>query len=442
MGTPEYMSPEQTEGAALVDHRTDIWAMGVILYWALTGKNPFMGPTMAATLMNVSMREAPPLQQVAPGLPPQLVHVVERCVRKNPDERWSSCTELRQALEPFEDLHGRFFVPYASRSAGMAAAMPAGGLDTRSPPPPGATVASSGPPPSQGQQGQQGQQGMMALGRTPSGGETFSSELSGAPSHGQPTLAGGFSGGNFDEDYGRPQSNMGGGIGGIVAIAVVGVALVGGGGYFIWAQATQGDRIADVSTPPEKSEESGEVKAEEEERKDVPAAKTDVPPAKAEKLDAGVAGAEGAAAEAGAAEAGAEAEAGEADEGAEEAGEADDGAEEAGGEEGGAAEGGANNSGPAKKGTSGAKKGTSGAKKGGGSGGGAAGGDTAGGDKSGTDKSGTDKSGGGKSGGDKGGGKSLTPIKPPRDDKKAGDGEKKAGGGKKKKKKKKTAAAE
>src|SRR5690606_34332138 len=151
----------------------------------------------------------------------QLVQVVERCIRKNPDERWGSCTELRAALAPFEDLHGRFFTPYASAAGGAVAAAPTGGLQTQSPPPPGATVAASGPPP-----------GVSPMSRVPvaGGGETFSNELSGAPAQGQPTLAGGFSGGDFDDDYGRPQTNMGGGIGGLVAIAVVAVLLVGGGG--------------------------------------------------------------------------------------------------------------------------------------------------------------------------------------------------------------------
>ncbi|MEX1368907.1 MAG: serine/threonine-protein kinase, partial [Nannocystaceae bacterium] len=100
MGTPEYMSPEQTEGAAQVDHRTDIWAMGVILYWALSGRNPFLGPTMAATLVNVSTREPPPLVSLAGTVDPNLVQVIARCLRKNPAERWGSCEELSHALAP------------------------------------------------------------------------------------------------------------------------------------------------------------------------------------------------------------------------------------------------------------------------------------------------------------------------------------------------------
>jgi serine/threonine-protein kinase len=61
MGTPEYMSPEQAEGAANVDVRTDVWAMGVILYRAITGVDPFAGPTLAATLLALTQKDPPPM---------------------------------------------------------------------------------------------------------------------------------------------------------------------------------------------------------------------------------------------------------------------------------------------------------------------------------------------------------------------------------------------
>ncbi|MCA9579949.1 MAG: serine/threonine protein kinase, partial [Myxococcales bacterium] len=60
MGTPEYMSPEQAEGAANVDVRTDVWAIGAILYQALSGRQPFTGATMAQTLVALSTREPTP----------------------------------------------------------------------------------------------------------------------------------------------------------------------------------------------------------------------------------------------------------------------------------------------------------------------------------------------------------------------------------------------
>ncbi|MCB9700647.1 MAG: protein kinase [Myxococcales bacterium] len=104
MGTPEYMSPEQSQGAANVDERTDIWAMGLILYKALTGVDAFAGPTVAATLVAVATREPPPLAGLAPYLPPGLIEIIARCTAKEPGHRFASARELSDALAPYETL--------------------------------------------------------------------------------------------------------------------------------------------------------------------------------------------------------------------------------------------------------------------------------------------------------------------------------------------------
>ncbi|HFE44083.1 MAG TPA: serine/threonine protein kinase, partial [Nannocystis exedens] len=104
MGTPEYMSPEQSEGAANVDERTDIWAMGLILYRALSGTDAFGGPTIASTLVAVATREPVPLTELAPYVPAELVAVIEKCIQKDPARRYSSARELSDALAPFENL--------------------------------------------------------------------------------------------------------------------------------------------------------------------------------------------------------------------------------------------------------------------------------------------------------------------------------------------------
>ncbi len=104
MGTPEYMSPEQSEGAANVDERTDIWAMGLILYRALSGADAFGGPTIASTLVAVATREPVPLAELAPYVPVELVAVIEKCIQKDPARRYASARELSDVLAPFENL--------------------------------------------------------------------------------------------------------------------------------------------------------------------------------------------------------------------------------------------------------------------------------------------------------------------------------------------------
>ncbi|MCH9688859.1 MAG: protein kinase [Deltaproteobacteria bacterium] len=104
LGTPEYMSPEQFKGAARADERTDIWAMGIILYKALTGKSAFAGPSVAATLLMVTTDDPTPIDEHVRGVPPDLVAVVGRCLDKDPDARFQSAQELSDELESF-DLH-------------------------------------------------------------------------------------------------------------------------------------------------------------------------------------------------------------------------------------------------------------------------------------------------------------------------------------------------
>lgn len=102
MGTPEYMSPEQAKGAAFVDPRTDLWAIGAILYRALAGRPPFTGPDVPSILATILHFPHLSLTEVAPEVPPELAAVVDRCLCKDRDQRYASCAELNAALEPFE----------------------------------------------------------------------------------------------------------------------------------------------------------------------------------------------------------------------------------------------------------------------------------------------------------------------------------------------------
>jgi serine/threonine protein kinase/tetratricopeptide (TPR) repeat protein len=98
LGTPDYMSPEQAEGKA-VDHRTDLFSLGVILYEMATGKHPFRGESVAATISSI-LRDTPsPTTELQPELPRHLGRIVARCLEKEADRRYQSALDLRNDLE-------------------------------------------------------------------------------------------------------------------------------------------------------------------------------------------------------------------------------------------------------------------------------------------------------------------------------------------------------
>jgi serine/threonine protein kinase len=100
-GTPEYMSPEQAAGKAALDHRVDIYALGVILYEVLTGRVPFVGDTFMGVLTQHMFEPVPPLTETNPNVnvPPAIEAFIGRALAKDPDERYQSCDEMYAALE-------------------------------------------------------------------------------------------------------------------------------------------------------------------------------------------------------------------------------------------------------------------------------------------------------------------------------------------------------
>ena len=98
LGTLHYMSPEQVNGERL-DGRSDLYSLGVVAYQILSGRLPFGELPAAAVLVAHVTRPAPPLHEVAPNVPASLAAVVDRCLAKNPEDRYPTGEALADALE-------------------------------------------------------------------------------------------------------------------------------------------------------------------------------------------------------------------------------------------------------------------------------------------------------------------------------------------------------
>ena len=99
VGTIQYMAPEQLEGKE-ADKRSDIFALGSVLYELITGKRAFEGKTTASTIASILAAEPKPLSTMQPlSPPPQMEHVIATCIAKNPDERWQSCADVSRQLQ-------------------------------------------------------------------------------------------------------------------------------------------------------------------------------------------------------------------------------------------------------------------------------------------------------------------------------------------------------
>jgi eukaryotic-like serine/threonine-protein kinase len=97
IGTPEYMSPEQATGGAL-DGRTDLYSLGIVGFYALTGRLPFESATIPALLVQHATAPAPPLAPLAPGAPRALTQAVTRCLEKSPGARFDDAKGFADAL--------------------------------------------------------------------------------------------------------------------------------------------------------------------------------------------------------------------------------------------------------------------------------------------------------------------------------------------------------
>jgi serine/threonine protein kinase/Tol biopolymer transport system component len=98
LGTLQYMAPEQVE-AKEVDARTDIFALGAVVYEMATGKRAFEGKTSASVMAKILEAEPPPMTSLQPMTPPALDRVVKKCLAKEPDARWQSASDLTDELK-------------------------------------------------------------------------------------------------------------------------------------------------------------------------------------------------------------------------------------------------------------------------------------------------------------------------------------------------------
>ncbi|MBN1612786.1 MAG: protein kinase [Polyangiaceae bacterium] len=120
MGTVYYMSPEQAVSSTDVDRRTDIWSLGAVLYELLSGRRPFGGADWSEVLRKIVCDAPRPLHELCPGIPDQLVAVVDTALAKRVSDRYPSMEALAEVLAP---LSGRRSLP--SGSAGTEFAVPA-----------------------------------------------------------------------------------------------------------------------------------------------------------------------------------------------------------------------------------------------------------------------------------------------------------------------------
>jgi serine/threonine protein kinase len=127
LGTPEYMAPEQLEGANKLGPAADIFAVGAILYRAITGELVFSGANLAAVLRSMAVDDPTPVDRLVEGLPPELVAIIHRCLARDPDARFPSAQALSDALAPFEEFEGEVRAldpPSRATSGSMSAAKP------------------------------------------------------------------------------------------------------------------------------------------------------------------------------------------------------------------------------------------------------------------------------------------------------------------------------
>ncbi len=106
LGSPLTMSPEQAVGRSDVDRRTDLWSLGALLYRMVTGRFPFRGATPGALLRAIVVDDPAPVRTLARDVPDALADLIERCLRKEPNERPATAQEIERTLATIAERAG------------------------------------------------------------------------------------------------------------------------------------------------------------------------------------------------------------------------------------------------------------------------------------------------------------------------------------------------
>jgi serine/threonine-protein kinase len=138
MGSPRYMAPEQMRSMRRVDHRVDIWSLGVVLHESLTGQPPFVGETLPEVCAAIAADDPVRVRQLRRDVPIELQDIILRCLAKDPEKRYADVARLAQDLAPFAS-------PDASVTARRISRI-VKGPSVRPPPAPYEPLASTRPP--------------------------------------------------------------------------------------------------------------------------------------------------------------------------------------------------------------------------------------------------------------------------------------------------------
>ena len=142
LGSPLYMSPEQMNSSRDVDPRSDIWALGIVLYQLVAGVTPFHADTIQGLCARVLMGAPTPLAELRPDAPPGFEAVVLRCIERDRERRFRNVAELAAALAPFATPAAIGYVQRVARVLGVPAPAPEAAASVAAPAP-GATTGAA-----------------------------------------------------------------------------------------------------------------------------------------------------------------------------------------------------------------------------------------------------------------------------------------------------------